>query len=90
MVIFEEFYNDDDYNDIIEDINEECSKYGEIEGVCIFRFVFKFKKWEFIEVVVVIVEWNKRIDDEVGVGRVYVMYKDVESIKKVMNVIGGR
>lgn len=90
MVTPEELYNDDDYNDIIEDINEECSKYGEIEGVRIPRPVPKSKKWESTEAAAATAERNKRTDDEAGVGRVYVMYKDVESTKKAMNAIGGR
>lgn len=90
MVTPEELYNDDDYNDIIEDINDECSKYGEIEGVRIPRPVPKSKKWESTEAAAATAERNKRTDDEAGVGRVYVMYKDVESTKKAMNAIGGR
>nr|ODO03881.1 splicing factor U2AF 65 kDa subunit [Cryptococcus depauperatus CBS 7855] len=90
MVTPEELINDDDYNDILEDINEECGKYGEIEGVRIPRPLPKSKKWESTEAAAATAERIKKADEEAGVGRVYVMYKDVESTKKAMKAIGGR
>ncbi|WVR08881.1 hypothetical protein IAU60_005940 [Kwoniella sp. DSM 27419] len=90
MVTPEELYSDQDYEEILEDINDECGKYGEVEGVRIPRPVPKSKKWEPTDSAASTAEKNRKADEENGVGRVYVMYKDVESAKKAMKAIGGR
>ncbi|OCF40409.1 splicing factor U2AF 65 kDa subunit [Kwoniella heveanensis CBS 569] len=90
MVTPEELYSDQDYEEILEDINDECSKYGEVEGVRIPRPVPKSKKWLPTDSAASTAEKNRKIDEENGVGRVYVMYKDVESTRKAMKAIGGR
>ncbi|KAK8844129.1 hypothetical protein IAR55_006923 [Kwoniella newhampshirensis] len=90
MVTPEELVRDDDYADILEDINEECGKYGEVEGVRIPRPTPKSKKWEPSDSAAATAEKNRKADEEAGVGRVYVMYKDIESTKKAMKAIGGR
>ncbi len=90
MVTQDELYSDADYNDIVEDINEECGKYGEVEGVRIPRPVPKSKKWEPSDSAAATIEKNRKADQETGVGRVYVMYKDIESTGKAMKAIGGR
>ncbi|ORY33015.1 hypothetical protein BCR39DRAFT_520733 [Naematelia encephala] len=90
MVTPDELYDDQDYQDILEDINEECSKYGEIEGVRIPRPTPKSKKWEPADSAAITAEKNRRADEVAGVGRVYVCYKDVESADKAMKAIGGR
>ena len=90
MVTQDELYSDADYADIVEDINEECGKYGEVEGVRIPRPVPKSKKWEPSDSAAATIEKNRRADGDAGVGRVYVMYKDIESTGKAMKAIGGR
>ncbi|WVQ81323.1 hypothetical protein IAT38_003446 [Cryptococcus sp. DSM 104549] len=90
MVTPEELYSDEDYADILEDINDECGKYGEVEGVRIPRPVPKSKKWENTETAAATAERIRKTDEEAGVGRVYVLYKDVEGTKKAMKAIGGR
>ena len=90
MVTQDELYSDADYNDIIEDINDECGKYGEVEGVRIPRPVPKSKKWEPSDSAASTIEKNRKADAEVGVGRVYVMYREIESTGKAMKAIGGR
>ena len=90
MVTPEELYSDNDYNDIVEDINDECGKYGEVEGVRIPRPIPKSKKWEPSDSAAATVEKNRKADEQAGVGRVYVMYKQIESIGKAMKAIGGR
>ncbi|KAI8853130.1 hypothetical protein BC829DRAFT_382929, partial [Chytridium lagenaria] len=37
MVSPDELIQEDEYNDIVDDIREECSKYGEIDVICIPR-----------------------------------------------------
>ncbi|ODN80911.1 hypothetical protein L202_03036 [Cryptococcus amylolentus CBS 6039] len=90
MVTPEELYSDEEYADILEDINDECSKYGEIEGVRIPRPVPKSKKWESTQDAQATADRAKQTDDEAGVGRVYVLYKDVEGAQKAMKALGGR
>ncbi len=90
MVTPEELYDDTDYNDIVEDINDECGKYGEVEGVRIPRPVPKSKKWEPSDTAAATIDKNRKADQEAGVGRVYVMYRELESTGKAMKAIGGR
>ncbi|KAK4683544.1 splicing factor U2AF 65 kDa subunit, partial [Tremellales sp. Uapishka_1] len=90
MVTQEELYSDEDYKDILEDINEECGKYGEIESVRVPRPVPKSKKWETSDSAVATAEKNRKVDEEAGVGRVYVLYRELESTIKAMKAIGGR
>ena len=90
MVTADELYDDADYKDILEDISEECGKYGEVEGVRVPRPVPKSKKWEPSDSAAMTAEKNRKADEESGVGRVYVMYRDVDSAKKAMRAIGGR
>jgi splicing factor U2AF subunit len=85
-----ELYDDADYADILEDINDECGKYGEIEGVRIPRPIPKSTKWAPSDTAAATAEKNRKADEEAGVGRVYVMFKDMESIAKAMKAIGGR
>ena len=90
MVTPEELYDDQDYSDILEDIQEECSKYGEIEGVRVPRPIAMPKIWMPQDEMYRTKEANRKKDDEAGVGRVYVLYKEIESTAKAMKAIGGR
>lgn len=90
MVTPEELISDDDYNDILEDINEECGKYGSVEGVRIPRPTPKSKKWEPTDSAAATAEKNRKADEDAGVGRVYVLYKDLDGVQKAMRAIGGR
>ncbi|EIW65769.1 hypothetical protein TREMEDRAFT_41238 [Tremella mesenterica DSM 1558] len=90
MVTADELYDDQEYQEILEDITSECSRFGEIEGVRVPRPVPKSKKWEPSESAVVTQERARRADLAAGVGRVFVMYKDLASTEKAMNSLGGR
>lgn len=90
MVTPDELYDDQDYSEILEDIQEECSKYGEIEGVRVPRPIAMPKVWMPQDEMYRTKENNRKKDEEAGVGRVYVMYKEVESTGKAMKAIGGR
>ncbi|CED84522.1 Splicing factor U2AF, large subunit (RRM superfamily) [Phaffia rhodozyma] len=91
MVTPEELLNDEEYVDILEDITEECSKYGEVEELRIPRPTKKEKKYagstdkaESAEI-----EAAKR-DEEAGVGRVYVLFKTLEGARAGVAAIAGR
>lgn len=90
MVTPDELYDDQDYNEILEDIHEECSKYGEIEGVRVPRPIPKPKHWMTQADAYRVQEENRRADEAAGVGRVYVLYKELESTEKAIKGIGGR
>lgn len=92
MVTPEELQDDEEFQDILEDINEECSKYGEVEGVRIPRPVARKQKkgWQAEPMSAVEADQNRRMDEANGVGRVYVMYHEIPSTKKAMEALGGR
>ncbi|BEJ15476.1 hypothetical protein CspHIS471_0500810 [Cutaneotrichosporon sp. HIS471] len=90
MVTEDELYDDQEYEDILLDVKEECEKYGVVEGVRIPRPVPKSTKWETSDSAAQTAEKNRRINEEAGVGRVYVMYTDIPGCQKAMKSLGGR
>lgn len=90
MVTPEDLYDDEEYNDILEDINDECGKYGEIDGVRVPRPVPKDRRWDADDSEAQRLEKNRKADEAAGVGKVFVLYKDIESTKAAMKALGGR
>ena len=86
----DELYDDQDYRDILDDITEECSKYGEVEGVKIPRPVPKIKTWLPTEQREREEDKARKTDKEAGVGRVYVLYRTLDQCKKAMDALAGR
>lgn len=100
MVTSEELVPDEDYDDILLDIREECEKYGEVEDLEIPRPAAAFKnkpndgehKWapsagsdrEATR------EEQAKKDEERGVGRVYVLFRTLEGAQKGVRAIAGR
>lgn len=80
MVAIEELTNDDDYKDILEDIREECSKYGTVEDVKIPRPVATEKGRVDIKA-------SEAIKD---LGKVFVMFDKPEETTKALRAIAGR
>ncbi|KAJ4372074.1 hypothetical protein N0V83_003847 [Neocucurbitaria cava] len=70
MVTSDELLNDDEYEEIKEDIEEECSKYGPIVETKIPRPA------------------GARVN--LGVGKVYIKYLDIESAQKAIKALAGR
>jgi len=102
MVTAEELIPDEDYTDILEDIREECEKYGEVEDLEIPRPTEATKKkgggggeetkWapktgaEMAETR----EEKQKKDEDRGVGRVYVLFRTLEGAQKGVRAIAGR
>jgi splicing factor U2AF subunit len=77
MVTLEDLIDDQDYADLVEDIKEECGKYGAVVDVKIPRPVLNE---------------NGKVDQKASdavedLMSVFVMYEDVESVKKAMSNI---
>jgi splicing factor U2AF subunit len=90
MVTPDELYDDQEYSEILEDVRDECGKFGQVEGVRIPRPVPKSTRWEPSDSAAQTAEKNRRLDEENGVGRVYVMYANVDGAQKAMKALGGR
>ncbi len=90
MVTPEELVDDQDYQDILEDINDECSKYGEVEGVRVPRPVKRDAKWMPGETAAASKAAAQQADEEAGVGRVFVLFKDLDGVGKALKAIAGR
>ena len=86
----DELYDDQDYKDILEDITEECAKYGEIEGVRIPRPAAKIRTWMPAEQREREEAKLRKADQESGVGRVYVMYRELAGTRAGMKALAGR
>jgi len=70
--------NDDDYNDIMDDIRQECAKYGSIVSMHIPRPPPLPKDEE------------PKPELHWGVGRAFIEYKKPEEAQKGLNALGGR
>ncbi|KAG9188111.1 hypothetical protein G6011_02034 [Alternaria panax] len=70
MVTSDELLNDEEYDEIKEDIEEECGKYGPIVETKIPRPA------------------GARVN--LGVGKIYIKYKDTESAQKAIKALAGR
>jgi len=80
MVKESELNDDDEFKDISSDVKDECSKFGQIERVVIPRPVAESKGPEDSE--------GPRIG--IGVGRIFVMFKDTDGAQKAQNALNGR
>ncbi|EGG12041.1 uncharacterized protein MELLADRAFT_41759 [Melampsora larici-populina 98AG31] len=80
MVNPEELVDDEEYKEILEDIKEECSKYGQIEDVKIPRPAknekgrMDLKSSESIE----------------GLGKVFIKFERIEDCAQALSAIAGR
>jgi splicing factor U2AF subunit len=91
MVTPEELAIDDDYEDILLDIKEECSKYGEVEELRIPRPAKKVRKvaGQLAQAEASAAEGQKS-DEDAGVGRVFVLFRTIEGARAGVQAIAGR
>lgn len=80
MVNADELLDDDEFNDIVLDIREECEKFGKVEQIVIPRPLGKE---------------NDKDSDEgprvgIGVGRIFVKYADVKGSVAARDALNGR
>ncbi|EST07182.1 RNA recognition motif domain protein [Kalmanozyma brasiliensis GHG001] len=90
MVTPEELQDDEEYADIVEDIREECAKYGVVEDVRIPRPAKESKgaaaqAWKRTQA-----ETSADSKEREGVGRVYVRYRETEGCAAALKAIAGR
>lgn len=80
MVAVEELTNDDDFKEIMEDIKEECSKFGTVEEVKIPRPI-KTEKGR------VDIKASEAVKD---LGKVFVLFEKEDQTTKALKAIAGR
>jgi len=85
MVTNDDLTNDEDYNDILEDVREECGNYGPVEDLRIPRPAKRDKKWSVDGAAL-----QRQADEDSGVGRVYVKFVDADSAGKALASLAGR
>jgi len=91
MVTPEDLVNDQEYEDILVDVREECEVYGKVIDLRIPRPVKKDKsKWAPGEGGAQAAMDAVRLDEAAGVGRVYVKYEDASSAANALNALAGR
>ncbi|WFD30513.1 hypothetical protein MSPP1_001534 [Malassezia sp. CBS 17886] len=86
MVAPDELMDDQEYGEIVDDVREECNKYGAVEDIRIPRPVRRTqaRTWK---------EQASLAETQVehhGVGRVYVKFGAVEPCSKALHAIAGR
>lgn len=94
MVTPEELQDDEEYADIVEDIRDECTKYGAVTDVRVPRPAKESKA-------AAAHQWKRSQDESAegaekssgereGVGRVYVRYGETEHCAEALKAIAGR
>ncbi|KAF8518975.1 hypothetical protein BU17DRAFT_76009 [Hysterangium stoloniferum] len=91
MVTSEDLTNDQEYDDILADVREECESFGRVLDLRIPRPVKKDKsKWAPGEGGAQAAADAIRLDEAAGVGRVYVKFEDGDAASKALNALAGR
>ncbi|KDQ18936.1 hypothetical protein BOTBODRAFT_52136 [Botryobasidium botryosum FD-172 SS1] len=90
MVTLDDLIDDQEYNDILEDIREECAGYGPVEDLRVPRPAKKEKKWAPSGEVAAADAANKAADDSAAVGRVYVKFQTAEGAAAALKGLAGR
>lgn len=94
MVTPQELVDDVEYGEIVEDIREECAKYGHVADVRIPRPVAQSKgssaqAWKQTADAEAKTESGEQKERE-GVGRVYVRFAEVQQCEEALRAIAGR
>lgn len=89
MVTPEDLHDDQEYADIFEDIKEECSNFGAVEDLRIPRPVKRDKmRWAPGDQQA---QTDAHLQEEaMGVGRVYVKFRNVDAAKMALKSLAGR
>lgn len=85
MVVPEDLVDDTDYAELLEDVREECGKFGNIEDLRIPRPVKRDKSAGHQAAAEA-----QRADEAAGVGRVYVKFTDPDAATEALNALAGR
>jgi splicing factor U2AF 65 kDa subunit len=85
MVVAEDLMDPQDYDDILEDVREECSKYGQVEDLRVPRPTKRDKGAGATGALEA-----QRADEAAGVGRVYIKYVDSDGANAALNSLAGR
>jgi splicing factor U2AF subunit len=104
MVAPEDLTDDTEYAEILEDVRDECSKFGEVRSLVIPRPAKKEKsKWDANAGALVTSggaplnpsavggsESSAKTDEARGVGRVYVKFENAEGATTALRALAGR
>ncbi|TRM65301.1 hypothetical protein BD626DRAFT_488319 [Schizophyllum amplum] len=90
MVTPDDLVNDDEYGDLLEDIKEECAKFGPVEDLRVPRPMKKEKKWAPGDVGRDAAVEAQRTDEAAGVGRVYVKFVEPRDASAALKSLAGR
>src|ERR1700733_9208722 len=85
MVTPDDLISDQDYNEIVEDIRDECSGYGTVEDLRVPRpsQSSREKKWGPEA------QAAREADEAAGVGRVYIKFTDNAGATKALGSLAG-
>jgi splicing factor U2AF subunit len=86
MVAPEELGDEREYQDIYEDIKRECESYGKVLDLHIPRPTKKDRKWGDSGSI----REAQMVDEENGVGRVYVKFADLQAAQVALKALDGR
>ena len=91
MVTADELHDEMEYSEILDDVREECARYGDIEDLRVPRPAKRDKsKWGSSEPGALSAAEASKVDEAAGVGRVYVKYKDSDGANMALKALAGR
>lgn len=91
MVTTDDLYDEMEYSEILDDVREECTRYGEVEDLRIPRPVKRDKsKWGSSEPGALSAAEASKVDEAAGVGRVYVKYRSSDGANMALKALAGR
>jgi splicing factor U2AF subunit len=84
MVVSDDLYDDKEYQEIIDDVRDECSSFGEVEDIRIPRPTKRDKSSMTSS------SEAAKADEAAGVGRVYIRFAHPESASEALRQLAGR
>ncbi|PVG03317.1 hypothetical protein CPB86DRAFT_772205 [Serendipita vermifera] len=91
MVVPEDLIDDSEYQEIMEDVRDECQAFGEVEEIRIPRPIKRDRsKWGSSDPSGISAADAAKADEAAGVGRVYIKFRYPESAAEALRQLAGR
>ncbi|KAG8760660.1 hypothetical protein FRC14_002341 [Serendipita sp. 396] len=91
MVVPEDLYDDEEYQEILDDVREECTTFGPVEDLRIPRPLKKDRaRWGVADPNALTAAEIAAADEAAGVGRVYVKFADDDGAINALRQLAGR
>lgn len=91
MVTADELRDEEEYEDILEDIKEECNKYGIVRSIEIPKPIEGEFIYSFIDCVVELITYSSHLGVDIpGLGKVFVEFNSIMDCQQAQQALTGR